>query len=1304
MKRTLLLGLCSLLLASLPACDRSSDEVLPLKINEAMPRNQQFPFADLNGLHLDWVEIYNPNDEAVYLGGYSLTDNPDRPEKFRFPEALSIPARGYLVVWLAGADAVETARAEGVDVVLTPLHAQFGISPQRDEVLIHARGGDRLVDRIQINNVRTDASIGRYPDGGPGYGQIYAPTPGSANNPAGLEPVKWKQIPQSRQPLESGEVPVTFSIEQDATEMPDPVSPPAVFVGILLLDGDCDTVAADEEFAALDVAITEQSEDTVDQECASVPGEGGILVPDPDDGCRRDARGEILTEIKIRRIAYEAVLPPLECGTKVQVRVIVADSMKRLPWTYCYTYCEERIPVVVSEYQPRNQTTLFFICETCTDPETVRTPDWLEIFNYGGEPVDLTGFALTGRRDFDAGDVNLFTWTFGDDTQIDGKPDPYTTIIGPGEYRLILADQDGGDVRRIYRKLVAGGDGNLVPDMSRAYFSTRFALNPSRASGPDEFLLVSNSGNILEQVVLDFTEYAAGMGLDLNDPNFLADLSAGRFPEIDAPDATTDEERYPAHILQPGTVTECPTPELPNTLDCLLDVTPIFSPVVTVFPRSPAAGEEALVRARLSVDSDTLDAFFVEVRYRVDGAAAPPIVLEPGQGVELAPAAEQSQAARGALLYDVEARIPGQPPGSLVVFSLFARDEVLGLESEYGEESPLPPVPGQPADPGVSFRYLSGYERPAMGVRINEILPNVGVTPIPGMPAGYRSDYAELYLPADAPEDLDLSGCYLTDEKQAESEASPIRFPRRWRFPDGTILERGGFLLLVFAAPTVELPPGTLYVDGLALDACAETLYLIGPEELGNCVVDRITWSFPCQPTDVDFAYGWLRDGDAGAQRLTAPTPGVPNALPPILHGVGHVSSAGVPNVCVAPGSTILIQVTVMLDRLLIQAGDGRDAIAGALRTARLDFEGGGSVDLLSSDPLVTRSVQELPATYEDALPEFVRWSCAGRTEPQKPCYEVAVRFRYTLLTVPDEAVVRYSLRVEDACGGLLEPCEGGYCFSFGTSFAPESVVRINEINRYSLLPGGGDARRPWLEIYNPTSTPIPLAGHFLSCDPSRPRMAPLPEEGSTVPAGGFLLVVTDGGPRLEEAAAPAHVVVDLPWAQFDEQIGGATRRRCRDEGEILLTSPPEEGSCLLARMVFDFPGTSTECNSLSAARMPDGADAIEYLDEGTPGAANVPQAVLFVRGDANVDCHDRISLDDPIFVLSHLYLGGGDLPCEDAADADDDGSIEISDAVYLLSYLFLAGPLPLSPFPQPGADPTADALGCESYPCAVRR
>src|SRR5262245_42889403 len=81
-------------------------------------------------------------------------------------------------------------------------------------------------------------------------------------------------------------------------------------------------------------------------------------------------------------------------------------------------------------------------------------------------------------------------------------------------------------------------------------------------------------------------------------------------------------------------------------------------------------------------------------------------------------------------------------------------------------------------------------------------------------------------------------------------------------------------------------------------------------------------------------------------------------------------------------------------------------------------------------------------------------------------------------------------------------------------------------------------------------------------------------------------------------------------------------------------------------------------------------------------------QDTPFRRGDSNGDL--QVDLSDAVFTLGFLFLGDPPrLPCEDAADADDDGILDLTDAVFGLSFSFLGGRAPPEPFPSCGPDAT---------------
>jgi hypothetical protein len=95
----------------------------------------------------------------------------------------------------------------------------------------------------------------------------------------------------------------------------------------------------------------------------------------------------------------------------------------------------------------------------------------------------------------------------------------------------------------------------------------------------------------------------------------------------------------------------------------------------------------------------------------------------------------------------------------------------------------------------------------------------------------------------------------------------------------------------------------------------------------------------------------------------------------------------------------------------------------------------------------------------------------------------------------------------------------------------------------------------------------------------------------------------------------------------------------------------------------------------------------------GDPGRSD--SRVRFLRGEVNGD--GTVNLGDAIAILTFMFIGGVEVPCQDAADVDDNGRLLINDPLQLLTFLFLdANQRPAPPFPRPGVDPTGnDDLEC---------
>jgi hypothetical protein len=1307
-------------------CSRSStSHVLVLSINEVMARNESFTEIEPNGLALDWVEIYNPNPLAVRLEGYSLSDDPARPNRYRFPAGHELAPGGFFVVFLVGDEELARIQAERAEAglpaaVLTPLHADFGLSAAGGEVLYLFAGG-RRIDRLGVPATPADASFGRFPDGGREVGRNFAPTPGEPNHAlssiapdfaVGGEP----QAALCADAVE--EVELTFTVLTDAAvalpqlrlrliERPPP--------GCSLADQEraaCEALFAAAGAAVREIEVVQLSEAV----CQTVFDEQGVPVPPPEGEvrCPRETTDGSFGTRQVRVLQYQAFLPPgatfgetADFKPSVLYRLEVEDELGRLEHCRCYVYGSGCFTLVVSEYQPVNRDTVQFIRED--DPtHPIAAPDWVEIFNYGEEAIDLTEFGLVGR---DAIDDNPRAWLFGRDTHFDSH---YTTI-GPGERRLVLAVGDGGEVRRVYRRLAKDAQGNLVPDMSCRYYSTRFALNPRREGEPDEFALTAPAGStqvVIDRVVLDFSaffrEHPPTDPKDENAP--IRDLAAIRLP---VPEGETPRDRFPPNLLRPGEITACPTPAgCPggsatgeNRIECArgpafvreLVIVPLDLPAGARAQRCPELDGGVLVTAYLAVDLATAAAFEAgeplsfRVELEFENARGERMVLTLGSGITATrDPARQAQARPGTVLMRLEAVIPPQPEGLVRILRLEAWDDLLAGELEESELTDfLNEERVAASDPEghsrVSFSYLSGPPPLELRGLLSEVVPENRDIVLPGFEGfvgGQSPPYVELHLPADAPvERVDLSGFFLTVEPSLDA---PIREARRVALPEDLVpIERGGFLLLVDGPiPPRALPVPTVDASGLGLAAlsCRGAVHLIGPDELGNCVADSLAWQVtpPCESVPpgprVNVAYGPACEDPQRSVRVTA-SPGAPNTLPPIFVAARHASIEPTderPNPCDA-GLVVRLAAVVFLDDRLVARRGGP---GGAVSLARFAVSRGTLIGAVTS------------VTWNDVA--------------APPGY-VTAEFRQTVILPAGGGIVEYRVEIADLCGRVPEDCGAPFCFTLRGDGGEAPELFVNEVNRSFPVPGGGGSGRPWIELYNPSPEDVDLGGMSLSADARFPRQLVF-ADGTVVPPQGALVVLTDGGKPLSGPDAPAHVVVDFEWVPRRDIFSGDgefVRRNCGfDPVEPAHSAPPVElylidrtdrGSCLVDDFVARFP--DRDCNSpVGLGRLPDGGP-IAAIDDPTPGRVAGEPEPSFLRGDADGD--GEVTLTDAVGVLEFLFHGAVAPPCLDVFDADDNGRLNVSDAVYLLGFLFRGGPPPPPPFPAPGSDPTEDELSC---------
>lgn len=135
-------------------------------INEFMASNSTTA-SDQDGEFDDWIELYNNGTEAVDLGGWFISDNPNNIPKWEVPAGTIIPGKGYLIVW-----ADENGTQEG-------LHANFKLSAGGENLYL-VLPDTTIVQDIEFPEQETDMGYARIPNG-TGDFVIQAPT-FNANN------------------------------------------------------------------------------------------------------------------------------------------------------------------------------------------------------------------------------------------------------------------------------------------------------------------------------------------------------------------------------------------------------------------------------------------------------------------------------------------------------------------------------------------------------------------------------------------------------------------------------------------------------------------------------------------------------------------------------------------------------------------------------------------------------------------------------------------------------------------------------------------------------------------------------------------------------------------------------------------------------------------------------------------------------------------------------------------------------------------------------------------------------------------
>ncbi len=127
----------------------------------------------------DWIELYNPTSADISLADYFISDDPDNPKMWKFPQGVKIRAQNYYMIWCDGRDSVRKVSNSTLH-----LHTNFKLTQtkKKAETIVFSDPSGKVIDAIKVNKTRADQSRGRLTDGDSTWVIFREPSPKSYND------------------------------------------------------------------------------------------------------------------------------------------------------------------------------------------------------------------------------------------------------------------------------------------------------------------------------------------------------------------------------------------------------------------------------------------------------------------------------------------------------------------------------------------------------------------------------------------------------------------------------------------------------------------------------------------------------------------------------------------------------------------------------------------------------------------------------------------------------------------------------------------------------------------------------------------------------------------------------------------------------------------------------------------------------------------------------------------------------------------------------------------------------------------
>ena len=172
-----------------------------LVINEVMASNTGEVMSP--AINFDsWIEVYNPGEATVNLGGMYLSVDPSNPLAWQMPSNMgSVPAKGFKVIWLGSND-------------IKSNQAPFKLDCDGGTIVLSDKNGE-VITKQNYPEAMSRTAYARKTDGGDEWGWTAIPTPEATNTTAvfAKERLKAPVVDQGSQLFKT-----SISIKVDITE------------------------------------------------------------------------------------------------------------------------------------------------------------------------------------------------------------------------------------------------------------------------------------------------------------------------------------------------------------------------------------------------------------------------------------------------------------------------------------------------------------------------------------------------------------------------------------------------------------------------------------------------------------------------------------------------------------------------------------------------------------------------------------------------------------------------------------------------------------------------------------------------------------------------------------------------------------------------------------------------------------------------------------------------------------------------------------------------------------------------------